>query len=196
MRMALTGGIASGKSFVAEELRRLGAVIVDADVIAREVVEPGTSGLAEIVERFGPEILRENGSLDRAKLGEIVFADDEARQALNEIVHPLVRRRANEIEQQAASGSLVVHVIPLLVEAGLAEGFEHIMVVDVEERVQLERLIKRDGLSVTQAQRRLNAQATRQERGLVATWVIDNDGSVDQARQQVRAWWRAQGLDS
>lgn len=194
--MALTGGIASGKSFVADELDTLGAIIIDSDVLAREAVEPGSDGLAEVVERFGPGVLRADGALDRPGLGRIVFHDDAARADLNAIVHPRVRRLAEEREQRSPADSVVVHVIPLLVEAGLAKGFGHIMLVDVPEEEQLTRLRDRDGLDVEDAQARLDAQATRAERLAVATWVIDNSGSPDDTRAQIHAWWRENVVNS
>ena len=123
LRVGLTGGIASGKSLVADELARLGAVVIDADVLAREVVEPGTPGLAAIVERFGDDVL-DDGRLDRAALGKIVFADPEARRDLERIVHPAVRARAAELERAAADDAMVVHVIPLLVETGQQDDFD------------------------------------------------------------------------
>lgn len=190
MRMALTGGIASGKSFVADELDALGAIVIDSDVLAREAVEPGSDGLAAVVERFGHDVLTPQGALDRPALGRIVFHDGAARADLNAIVHPRVRRLAEEREQRSPTDSVVVHVIPLLVEAGLAEGFERIMVVDVPEDQQLSRLLSRDGLDLEAAQARLDAQATRAERLEVATWVIDNSSSREDTRAQVRAWWR------
>lgn len=188
--MALTGGIASGKSFVADELESLGAIVIDSDVLAREVVEPGTDGLAEVVERFGQGVLRADGTLDRPALGRIIFHDAAARADLNAIVHPRVRRLAEEREQRSPADSVVVHVVPLLVEAGLVERFGRIMLVDVPEEEQLTRLRDRDGLDVEDAQARLDAQATRADRLAVATWVIDNSESPEDTRAQIRAWWR------
>lgn len=188
-RVALTGGIAAGKSFVADELARHGAVIIDADLLAREVVEPGTPGLAAVVERFGEDILLEDGSLDRAALGGIIFADDAARADLNAIVHPLVRRRADELEAAAAEGAVVVHVIPLLVETGLDRGFDTVIVADVPVGTQAERLKARNGLTDEEADARIGAQAARGERFAVATRVIDNSGSRDDTRAQVEALW-------
>ncbi len=196
LRMALTGGIASGKSFVADELEGLGAVIIDSDHLAREAVAPGTEGLAAVVERFGPGMLRPDGTLDRPALGGIIFGDATARADLNAIVHPRVRRLAEEREQRSSAEPVVVHVIPLLVEAGLVTGFEHVMVVDVPEEAQLTRLHSRDGLDVEEAQARLDAQATRAQRLEVATWVIDNSGSPDETRAQVRVWWQENVVNS
>ncbi|MFT3889503.1 MAG: dephospho-CoA kinase [Arachnia sp.] len=187
--MALTGGIASGKSFVADELARRGAVVIDSDVLAREVVEPGTPGLAAVVSRFGPEILGPDGSLDRPRLGELVFSDDAARADLNAIVHPLVRRRAEEIEDAAGVDDVVVHVIPLLVETGLDEGFDRIVVVDVPVEVQADRLRARNGLTAEQAEARIRAQAAREERLEAADRVIDNGGDRASTITQIDEVW-------
>ncbi|SDL62271.1 dephospho-CoA kinase [Tessaracoccus oleiagri] len=186
-RIALTGGIASGKSTVARMLEARGVVIVDSDVLAREVVEPGTEGLDAIVERFGSSVLQPDGSLDRARLGSLVFADPAARADLNAIVHPLVRRRAEELEAAAPAGALVVQVIPLLVEAGLVGGFDHVIVVDVAVDEQLRRLMSRNGYSCDEAMARIRAQATREERLRVADTVIDSSGSLAETEAQVQA---------
>lgn len=186
-RIALTGGIASGKSTVARMLEARGVVIVDSDVLAREVVEPGTEGLAAIVDRFGDAVLQPDGSLDRARLGSLVFADAQARADLNAIVHPLVRRRAEQLEASAPAGALVVQVIPLLVEAGLVEGFDHVVVVDVAEAEQLRRLMSRNGFSYDEAMARIRAQASREERLRVADTVIDSSGSLSETETQVQA---------
>ncbi|HQA30550.1 MAG TPA: dephospho-CoA kinase, partial [Propioniciclava tarda] len=163
-RIGLTGGIASGKSAVAELLRAKGAVIVDADVLAREVVEPGTPALAAIVDRFGRGVLLPDGRLDRARLGQLVFSDADARADLNAIVHPAVRRRAAELEADAPAGSVVVHAIPLLVETGQAASFDMVVVVDADPTIQVDRLRARNGLSRADAEARLAAQASREER--------------------------------
>lgn len=189
-RTALTGGIASGKTFVADELARLGAVIVDSDLIAREVVEPGTPGLAQVVERFGADILQADGSLDRARLGQIVFSDEAARADLNAIVHPLVRQRAVELESGAPEGAVVIQVVPLLVETGLDKGFDRILVVDVPVETQLERLMGRNGLPEDEAMARINAQATREQRLAVATHVIDSSGAHEETLARVARIWR------
>ena len=188
-RVALTGGIASGKSFIAEEFARLGAVIIDSDVLAHEVVAPGTPGLAAIAQRFGTHLLQPDGSLNRAALGTIVFADDEARADLNAIVHPLVRARATHLEGQAPEGAVVIQVVPLLVETGLDKGFDTIIVVDVPVEVQEHRLRVRNALSADEAQARIRAQAKRTDRLAVATHVIDNSGSQrDSIKQVVEVW--------
>ncbi|GAB3697474.1 dephospho-CoA kinase [Mariniluteicoccus flavus] len=175
-RVGLTGGIASGKTTVAERWRTHGAVVIDADVLAREVVEPGTPALAAIRARFGAGVLTPDGTLDRPALGRLVFGDDEARVALNAIVHPAVRTRSAELEARAPRGSVVVHVIPLLVETGQAGSFDEVVVVDVAPEVQLARLRERDGLDDEGARARVRAQASRADRLAAATIVIPNDG--------------------
>lgn len=188
LRVGLTGGIASGKTSVAEQLAARGAVVIDADVLAREVVEPGTPGLAAVVQRFGDEVLTD-GQLDRARLGALVFADPDARRDLERIVHPAVRARAAELEGQAPDDAVVVHVIPLLVETGQGQDFDVVLVVDLDPATQLRRLQDRNGLSAEDARTRIAAQAGRQERLAVADHVLDNDGSpADLAREVARVW--------
>ena len=188
LRVGLTGGIASGKSTAADELAALGAVLVDADVLAREVVEPGTPGLAEVVERFGRDVL-DGDRLDRAALGRVVFADAGARRDLERVVHPRVRARAAEIEAAAPPDAVVVHVIPLLVETGQAGDFDLCVVVDLEPATQLRRLRERSGLDEAEARSRVEVQAGRAERLAVADRVLDNEGGPDDLRRQVRALW-------
>lgn len=188
VRVGLTGGIASGKSMVADELAALGAVVIDSDVLAREVVEPGTPGLAAVVERFGPQVLSE-GRLDRARLGTIVFADPAARRDLERIIHPAVRAAAADREQQAPPGAVVVHVIPLLVETGQARDFDLLVVVDVDHGTQVDRLRTRNGFDVEEAESRIAAQADRGQRNAVADVVLDNRGSVAQLRKQIVDLW-------
>lgn len=177
-RVGLTGGVASGKSEVSRLLAGLGAVVIDADALAREVVEPGTSGLAEIVEAFGPQVLTETGALDRPALGTLVFGDTERRRVLEQIIHPRVRARAAEIEAAAPDGSLVVHDIPLLVETAQADGFDAVLVVDVPTQLQVDRMVERRGMTAADARARIAAQASREQRRAVATYVIDNTGSL------------------
>lgn len=188
-RIALTGGIAAGKSFVADELAALGATIIDSDVLARQVVEPGTPGLAAVSRQFGQGVLTSDGRLDREALAAIVFSDAAARAQLNAIVHPLVRLRAEELEAAAAPGAVVVQVIPLLVETGLDHGFGEVIVVDVPVAEQLARLRARNGFSEAEALARIEAQATRERRLSAATRVIDNSGTQEQTRAQVRQLW-------
>jgi len=190
VRIGLTGGIASGKSTVARELERLGAVIIDADVLARDVVALGTEGLKAVVTRFGESVLATDGSLDRRALARIVFADPQARADLNAIIHPRVRERAAEIEAAAPAGAVVVHVIPLLVETGQQDNFDAVVVVDTTAEEQLRRLTRRDGLTETEAEQRVAAQASREERLAVATHVIDSSGPVRETMRRVgELWW-------
>ncbi|WP_232548615.1 dephospho-CoA kinase [Propioniciclava soli] len=191
-RIVLTGGIASGKSTVADLLAGHGAVVVDADVLAREVVEPGTAGLAEVVARFGEGILLANGGLDRAALARIIFADAAARADLNAIVHPRVRALARERRAAALAsnpGAVVVDVIPLLVETGQAEMFDVVVVTDAGEEAQIARLRHRDGLSDADARARLVAQASRAERLAVADLVIDTSGRKEDLPVRVGELW-------
>lgn len=189
LRVGLTGGIGSGKSAVADLLAEHGAVIVDADLLAREAVAPGSIGLARVVEEFGPAVLNPDGSLDRAALGELVFADPRARARLNAIVHPRVRELAALAERAAAPDDVVVHVIPLLVETGQQGAFDLVVVVDVDPDTQLRRVIARDGLTGEQAAARIAAQATREQRLAAADLVIDNSGSPARLAAQVAAVW-------
>lgn len=191
LRVALTGGIGAGKSEVSRRLAAYGAVVIDADAIAREVVEPGTPGLAAIREAFGSEVLLPDGSLDRARLGELIFADPQLRAKLNGIVHPLVRERMAALEQQAAraGAEVVVHAIPLLAESGGAAAFDEVVVVDVVPRVQLERLMRERGFSREQAAARIAAQASRADRLAIATLVVDNSGSLSELDRQAGELW-------
>jgi len=188
VRVGLTGGIASGKSLVAADLAARGAIIIDADVLAREVVEPGTPALAAIVERFGSKVLTD-GQLDRSRLGEIVFADPLARRDLERIVHPAVRARAIELERAAQDAVVVVHVIPLLVETGQQQNFDFVVTVDVDQETQIQRLIARNGFSRAEAESRIAAQATREDRRAAADVVLDNTGTLARLRDQIAALW-------
>ena len=185
MRVGLTGGVASGKSTVAAILAELGAVVVDADLLAREVVAPGTPGLAAVVAEFGDGVLGADGSLDRPALGAVVFADEAARRRLEAIVHPLVRARGRELEEAAPPGAVVVHDIPLLAETGQAAGFDAVLVVDVPVETQVERMVSQRGMSREDAEARIAAQATREERLAVATYVVDNTGTREDLRDRV-----------
>ncbi|WP_240617147.1 dephospho-CoA kinase [Nocardioides speluncae] len=183
-RVGLTGGVASGKSTVGQIFAALGATVIDADVLAREVVAPGTDGLAEIVKAFGEDVLTASGELDRAKMGEIVFADEARRRTLESIIHPRVRARGAELEA-AAQGPIVIHEIPLLVETGQADAFDALVVVDVPVEIQVERLVKDRGMTPEEAEARIAAQATREERLAVANYIIDNSGTPEQLRLRV-----------
>jgi dephospho-CoA kinase len=185
MRVALTGGVAAGKSTVSSVLRDLGAVVIDSDQLAREVVEPGTPGLEAVVAAFGPSVLAADGRLDRAALGAVVFADEGRRRELEGILHPLIRRRAAALEAAAGDGKLVVHDIPLLVESGRAGTFDAVLVVDVPVETQVDRMVRERGWSETEARARVAAQARREERLAVATHVVENTGTRDDLRDRV-----------
>ncbi|MET7648414.1 dephospho-CoA kinase [Streptomyces sp. NPDC005426] len=189
LKVGLTGGIGAGKSEVSRMLAGYGAVLIDADRIAREVVEPGTAGLDAVVEAFGTGILTPEGTLDRPKLGSIVFADSERLAALNAIVHPLVGARSAELEKAAGPDSVVVHDVPLLTENGLAPLYDLVVVVDAAPETQLDRLVRLRGMTEQEARARMGAQATREERRAVADLVIDNDGPIEALEPQVRSVW-------
>ena len=189
LRVGLTGGIGAGKSEVSRLLAARGAVVIDADAVAREVVEPGTPGLAEVVAAFGPGVLRPGGDLDRPRLGEIVFADPELRARLNAIVHPKVAARMSELEQAAGTAGIVVHDVPLIAENGLAGGYDVGGVGDAPPSVQLDRLMTRRGMTREQAEARMAAQASRPQRLAIAGLVIDNSGSLSELGRQVGELW-------
>ncbi|MYZ35932.1 MULTISPECIES: dephospho-CoA kinase [unclassified Streptomyces] len=190
VRLGLTGGIGAGKSEVSRLLTGYGAVLIDSDRIAREVVEPGTPGLAAVVAEFGPEVLTADGRLDRPKLGAIVFADQDRLRALNAIVHPLVRARSAELESEAGPDAIVVHDVPLLVENGMTGLFDLVVVVDASPETQLDRLVRKRGMAESEARDRMAAQATREERRAVADVVIDNDGPLERLEPRVREVWK------
>lgn len=190
MLIGLTGGIGSGKTTVSDLLGEWGAVIVDADVIAREVVEPGTPGLAAIAEAFGPEVIGADGGLDRERMAAVVFADPGARATLNGIVHPLVRARSIEMTLAAPPGSVVVQAIPLLAETGQREAFDLVVVVDVEPEVAVTRLVGSRGMSEADARARIAAQASREQRLAIADVVLDNSGDLPHLEEQVAELWR------
>jgi dephospho-CoA kinase len=189
LTVGLTGGIGAGKSEVSRLLISYGAVLVDADRIAREVVEPGTPGLAAVVEAFGPGILTPEGTLDRPRLGSLVFGDAERLAVLNRIVHPLVGARSAELQAAAAPDAVVVHDVPLLTENGLAPLYDVVVVVDASPATQLDRLVRLRGMSPDEARARMAAQATREQRRAVADHVIDNDGPFEALEPRVRRLW-------
>ncbi|MBM7088686.1 dephospho-CoA kinase [Streptomyces sp. NPDC012461] len=189
LSVGLTGGIGAGKSEVSRLLVERGAVLIDADRIAREVVAPGTPGLAAVVETFGEEVLAEDGSLDRARLGSIVFADQEKLAALNSIVHPLVGARSKELSDAAPEDAVVVHDVPLLTENGLAPLYDLVVVVDASPDTQLDRLVRLRGMTEEDARARMAAQATREQRRAVADIVIDNDVPLDELTRRVDEVW-------
>ncbi|HEY5224076.1 MAG TPA: dephospho-CoA kinase [Microbacteriaceae bacterium] len=194
--IALTGGIASGKSTVAARLAEHGAVVVDADRLAREVVEPGTPALDAIAEQFGPSVIRVDGSLDRARLGAIVFADEASRLALNAITHPAVWQRALELFASAEEqnpNAVVVYDVPLLVEeaSGRPLRFDQIAVVHASAEERIKRLVELRGFSEQDAVARLGSQATDDERLAVADVVIDATGSLADTLRQADELWRS-----
>lgn len=190
VKVGLTGGIGAGKSEVSRLLASYGAVIVDADKIAREVVEPGTPGLAAVIAEFGEDVLSADGTLDRPKLGTIVFTDPQKLQALNAIVHPLVGARSAELEAAAGPDAVVVHDVPLLTENGLAPLYDLVVVVDATPDTQLDRLVRLRGMAESEAKARMEAQATREKRLAIADLVIDNDGPLEALESQVRKVWQ------
>jgi dephospho-CoA kinase len=190
LRIGLTGGIGSGKSEVSRLLAAHGAVVIDADRLAREVVEPGTPGLADVVETFGPGVLAADGSLDRGALGQRVFGDDDARRRLEAIIHPRVRARAAELEAAAGADAVVVHDIPLLVETGQAGSFDGVIVVDVPVETQVRRLVDRRGMSEAEARSRIAAQAPREQRAGAADWIVDNTGPLADLEAAVARVWK------
>lgn len=193
--IGLTGGIAAGKSVVAARLAEHGAVHIDADRLAREVVEPGTPGLAAIAERFGSGVIAADGSLDRAALGAIVFSDSEARLALNAITHPAVKQLGKQRMAQAEARdphAIIVYDVPLLVEASSQAGyhtFDLIVVVQAAPETRIRRLVELRGLSRDEAVHRLNSQASDAERLALADVVIDTDGSLERTLEQTDALW-------
>ncbi|NWF26298.1 dephospho-CoA kinase [Streptomyces sp. PKU-EA00015] len=189
LKVGLTGGIGAGKSEVSRLLASYGAVLVDADKIAREVVEPGTEGLAAVVDAFGAEILTPEGTLDRPRLGAIVFNDPERLATLNAIVHPLVGARSRELEAAAGPDAVVVHDVPLLTENGLAPLYDLVVVVDAAPETQLDRLVRLRGMSEADVRARMAAQATREQRREIADLVIENDGPLEELEPQVRKVW-------
>jgi dephospho-CoA kinase len=189
LRVGLTGGIGSGKSEVSSRLAALGAVVIDADALARQVVRPGTEGLAQVVEAFGPGVLLADGSLDRGRLGDIVFASPELRARLNAIIHPKVGARMAELASAAGPGAIVVHDVPLITENNLASGFDLVVVVDAPPQAQAERLARHRGMTREQAQARMAAQASREQRLAIADIVIDNSGSLAELDRKVGELW-------
>lgn len=187
MRVGLTGGVGSGKSTVSAQLAELGAVVIDADVLAREVVAQRTDGFEQVVATFGPDVVGPDGELDRPRLGAVVFADRERRRELEAIIHPRVRARAAELEQEAGPDALVVHDIPLLVETGQPQDFDAVIVVDVPDDVRIERLLRDRGWTREDAESRIAAQASRADRLAAATHVVDNSGTLDDLRARVES---------
>ncbi|MCX5282658.1 MULTISPECIES: dephospho-CoA kinase [unclassified Streptomyces] len=189
LKVGLTGGIGAGKSEVSRLLVEHGAVLIDADRIAREVVEPGTPGLAAVVDAFGEDVLTAEGTLDRPRLGSIVFADPEKLATLNAIVHPLVGTRSRTLEDAAPADAVVVHDVPLLAENGLAPLYDLVIVVDARPETQLDRLVRLRGMTEEDARARMAAQAPREKRLAVADIVIDNDVPLADLERRVADVW-------
>ena len=193
IRIGLTGGIAAGKSVASTRFAELGAVVIDHDVLAREVVEPGTVGLDRVVEAFGPEVLLEDGSLDRPALGHIVFGDRARLDLLSSIIHPEVARLSAEREAAVATAdanAVVVHDIPLLVETGQQETFHVVVVVDAPADLRIRRLVEKRGLDLPEARRRVASQASDEARLAAADVVLPGAGDVSQLRAAIDALWR------
>lgn len=189
VQIGLTGGIGSGKSSAARRFGELGALVIDADLVAREVVEPGTDGLAVVVASFGPEVLDGEGRLDRPALARIVFADEAARGRLNGILHPRIRARVAERIAAAPAGTVVVQDVPLLVETGQAPSYDLVVVVETPVALRLERLSRDRGMAAAEARSRMATQATDEQRRSVADVVIVNDGTLDDLRARVDELW-------
>jgi dephospho-CoA kinase len=187
--VGLTGGIGSGKSEVSRRLAEHGAVIIDGDALAREVVAPGTDGLAEVVAAFGPQVLAPDGTMDRAKVAELAFGDTAKRRRLEAIIHPRVRERSSRMIAAAPPDAVVVNDIPLLVESGLASAFDLVIVVFASEQSRLARLVGQRGMSEEDARARIAAQATDEQRRSVADVEIVNDGTLDELTMQVDEVW-------
>lgn len=188
--LGLSGGIGSGKSTASARLAELGAMVIDADQLAREVVAPGSDGLAAVAERFGQDVLRPDGSLDRPALGAIVFADQAARHDLEAITHPRIRDLTQARRAAVPDGTIVVHDMPLLVEAGLAPDHHLSVIVDASQKVRSERLVRDRGMTVEDASARIAAQASDEQRYAAADALLDNNGTRDQLLGQVETLWR------
>ena len=197
MHIGLTGGIATGKSTVSKMFVERGAILIDADQIAREVVLPGSETLKRVAERFGQAVLLDNGELNRKKLGEIIFNDPKARKDLEAIMHPAIRQRMRQKKEQAERENpdkLVVLDVPLIYESNIQDQFDEVVLVYVPEPLQLKRLMARDGLTEEEARKRLRAQISIEEKKRLADYVIDNSGTLENTRRQVDAFWRLKGL--
>ena len=189
LKVGLSGGIGSGKSTVSARLKAHGAVIIDSDLIAREVVGPGTSGLADIVERFGDEVLTATGGLDRAALGSLVFTDPGARADLEAITHPRIAQRTGDLFAQADERAIVVHDVPLLVEKSMGAGYHLVVIVGAPEHLRLRRLVDDRGMDPAHAQSRIDSQATDEARKAAADVWLDNTGTTVDLQAAVDALW-------
>lgn len=192
-RLGLTGGIGAGKSTVSSMLGQLGAVIIDADAISRQLLSAGSALLAEVVEAFGSQILTEAGELNRPALAQLIFADEDQRQLLNSMVHPAVRARSQELAEAAMAepgfSGIIVEDIPLLTETGQASRFDGVILVEADRQLRLDRLMQGRGMSLAEVQGRMDAQASDEQRRAIASWVIDNSGSLEETRRQVEDLW-------
>lgn len=195
VQIGLTGGIGSGKSTAAGRFAELGALVIDADELAREVVEPGTDGLAAVVSEFGEQVLDGAGRLDRPALARVVFGDEAARGRLNAILHPRIRSRASELIAAAPPGTVVVQDVPLLVETGQAGGYDLVVVVEAPEELRVQRLARQRGMPAEEARARMASQATDGQRRAVADVVLINDGTADELRAKVDALWAGRIVD-
>ena len=191
IKVGLTGGVGSGKSQAAQLLADRGAVVVDADRLAREVVAPGTPGLRRVIEVFGDDVLDTDGALDRPAMAALVFGDAQARARLEAIVHPLVGARAAELMAAAAVDAVVVYDVPLLVERANAAGYDLVVVVDASDDVRIDRLVRLRGWTEADARARMSAQAGREDRLAVADVVLANDGTLEELTEQVDALWQS-----
>ncbi|MFL6238178.1 MAG: dephospho-CoA kinase [Actinomycetes bacterium] len=189
LRVGLTGGIGAGKSEASRRFVACGAILVDADQAAHDVVDIGTPGLARVVDEFGPEVLKPDGGLDRERVASIVFKDADALRRLNAIIHPLVGERMAEIAAAAPADAILLYDVPLIAENNMAKGFDVVVVIDAPSEVQLDRLLHVRGMSEADARARMARQATREQRLAIADIVIDNSGSMDDLDRQVREAW-------
>jgi dephospho-CoA kinase len=189
LTIGLTGGIGAGKSAVARRLAELGAIVIDADALAREVVAAGTDGLAEVVGAFGAGVLTPDGEMDRVAMAQLVFGNPDKLRQLEAIIHPRVRARSAELVAAAPPDAVVVHDIPLLAESRTAAGFDLVLVVEADEAVRLDRLVRLRGMTEEAARARFSAQASDEQRRVVADVVIENNGTVDELRAAVDAVW-------
>lgn len=189
LHVGLTGGIASGKSTVAAELVRLGAIVVDSDSLARTVVAPGSEGLLRVREAFGPSAIAADGTMDRAAVGRLVFADPEALQRLNGIIHPLVRAEGRRLVEEAGPDAVVVQDVPLLVETGQADAYDLVLVVEADAEERVARMVRDRGMTEADARARMAAQATDEQRRAVADVLIVNDAGLEDLRRTTRRVW-------
>lgn len=190
MKVGLTGGIGAGKSTVADMFSKLGAVVIRSDELARQVIEPNTPGFQKVLSRFGNQILQENGSIDRQKLAQIVFNDKNALKDLEDIIHPLVRSKTNELIDSQTQETIVVNEVPLLLEKNMNSLFDFLVIVVSNEKNRLNRLLKR-GISEEEAKKRILLQVSDEQRKSAADFLISNDGTIDQLQADVAKVWQA-----